>query len=128
MAEAQAKMMSRQIELQQQVRERMVAVQVAQMRDLVKWYGAFLCIAAPTMILKARRSGNGAFAAPLLPLLFVFSYQLDFAYFTKVRDSACRSWQLEWHTHLPTPQSPPPVPAHPADGPRAGRGGHHLAQ
>ena len=87
MAEAQAKaqraMIQRQLAMQLEMRERMMAAQVAGARDLVQWLGGALAIAAPALIAGAARSGNRALVVPLVPFSLVTAYNYDFAYGSK---------------------------------------------
>merc|ERR1712096_318898 len=58
--------MERQIQMQDQMRERMVAQQIAKAREMFLWLGSFSAI------------------APLLPLTFLVGYQADLAYGSKL--------------------------------------------
>lgn len=84
MAASQAAMVSRQLEMQLAMRDRMMAVQVATARDTLMWYGGFASLITPMLLLKAYRSHNPLFLAPLVPLSFVCAYTYDLAYHTKL--------------------------------------------
>jgi hypothetical protein len=83
-AAAQEKMMRRQANMQMAMQQRLMAIQLGRARDLVMFQGAFLTIAIPALLAGAVRGKNPSTAAPILPLLFVFAYQLDLAYGTKL--------------------------------------------
>jgi hypothetical protein len=68
MAETQSRMITRQLEMQLAMRERMLAVQVAQARDMLRWYGAFACLAFPALLLRAWKTKNPAFGMPIVPI------------------------------------------------------------
>lgn len=80
MIAAQQRMAERQIETQQQMRERMMAVQIAGTRDLCRWFGAFYGLAAVGLIAGAIRTRKPQLVAPLVPLSFVLAYQYDMAW------------------------------------------------
>jgi len=76
--------LERQIQMQDQMRERMVAMQVAKARDLFYWLGSFYVVAGLAMVTGFARTKKPAAIAPLLPLTFVVAYQADLAYGTKL--------------------------------------------
>lgn len=76
MAESQKMMVARQMEMQQQMRERMMAAQVAGTRDLVRFFGTFFCLATAGLIAGAVKTKNPKLLAPLLPMSFVLAYQV----------------------------------------------------
>ncbi len=76
--------MERQIHMQNQMRQRMQAAQVAGARGMFAWLGSFYAVASVAMIAGFRRTGKPAAVAPLLPLTFIVAYQADLAYGTKV--------------------------------------------
>jgi len=76
--------LERQIQMQDQMRERMVALQVAKARDLFYWLGSFYVVAGLAMVSGFARTKKPAAIAPLLPLTFVVAYQADLAYGTKL--------------------------------------------
>lgn len=73
----------RQIQMQNQMREKMAATQIAMARERMTWLGSFYVLACVAMI-KGYRSGSRAAAAPFLPLTFLVAYQADLAYGTKL--------------------------------------------
>jgi len=76
--------LERQIQMQNQMRERMVAQQVAGAREMFLWLGSFYVLAGTGMIMGFARTKKPAAIAPLLPLTFLVGYQADLAYGTKV--------------------------------------------
>lgn len=84
MAESQAKMMQRQLAMQMAMRERMIAVSIAQARDMLMFYSAFVGVVAPALLIRGIRTRNPVMLAPLVPISFVLAYQYDMAYHTKM--------------------------------------------
>lgn len=76
--------LERQIQMQNQMRERMVAQQVAGAREMFLWLGSFYLLAGTGMIAAFAKSKKPAAVAPLLPLTFLVGYQADLAYGSKV--------------------------------------------
>lgn len=76
--------LERQIQMQNAMRERMVASQVAGAREMFLWLGSFYVIAGAGMIAGFARTKKPAAIVPLLPLTFVVGYQADLAYGSKV--------------------------------------------
>lgn len=74
----------RQIQMQNQMRERMMAMQVARARELLYWFGSFYFVAGLGMIAGFRHTRKPGVLAPLLPLSFVVAYQADMAYGNKL--------------------------------------------
>ncbi|GLH08193.1 SFRICE_001354 [Gryllus bimaculatus] len=74
----------RQIQMQNQMRERATAVQIARARDLVNWIGSFYTLAALGIIVGFRRTRKPIVFVPLLPLTFVTAYHIDMAYGNKL--------------------------------------------
>nr|CAD7462961.1 unnamed protein product [Timema tahoe] len=77
-------LVERQIQMQNQMRERMVSMQVARARELLYWFGSFYILAALGMIAGFRRTRKPGVLAPLLPLSFIGGYQADMAYGNKL--------------------------------------------
>lgn len=76
--------MERQIRMQLLMRERMVATQLAVVREAIYWWGGFygLCLVGLTAgFLKTKNPGV---IAPLVPLSFVVGYQADMAFGNKM--------------------------------------------
>lgn len=84
MAEAQNAMIARQLEMQQVMRERMVATQIAMARDMLRFYGVVYGFALVGLSAGAVVKRNPAMLAPLVPLSAVLAYQYDLAYHTKM--------------------------------------------
>ena len=76
--------LERQIQMQNQMRERMVAQQVAGAREMFLWLGSFYLLAGAGMISGFARTRKPVAIAPLLPLTFIVGYQADLAYGSKV--------------------------------------------
>jgi len=75
----------RQIHMQDAMREKMMAMQVAKARDQFLWMGTFYCFAALAMFKGFSKTRKPAVLAPLLPLTFVVGYVGDLAYGTKMQ-------------------------------------------
>lgn len=84
MQEMQRVTMERQIQMQNEMRERMMAQQIAKSREMFTWLSTFYLVAGLAMIRGYRVSKNKSIMAPLLPLTFLVGYQADLAYGTKV--------------------------------------------
>lgn len=84
MLETQRQTMERQIQMQNQMRERAMAMQIAGARDLFMWFGSFYAVALVGMIGGAVKTGKRGPLVPLLPLTFILGYQYDMAYYTKI--------------------------------------------
>nr|XP_011454861.2 plasminogen receptor (KT)-like [Crassostrea gigas]XP_011454862.2 plasminogen receptor (KT)-like [Crassostrea gigas] len=78
--------LERQIQMQNQMREKQMAMMVARSRDLFQWFGAFYATYAFAAIAANMKSKgkNKAMVAPLLPLTFILGYQYDLAYGEKM--------------------------------------------
>jgi len=76
--------MERQIQIQNQMRERMAAVQIARARELFVWLGTFYGIAGGGMLAAFSRTRKPAAIVPLIPLTFLVGYQADLAYGSKL--------------------------------------------
>jgi len=76
--------LERQIQMQDQMRERMVAMQVARAREMFYWFGSFYVLAGSAMMAAFSRTSRPSTLAPLLPLTFIVGYQADLAYGTKL--------------------------------------------
>ncbi|XP_063311176.1 plasminogen receptor (KT) isoform X1 [Pelobates fuscus] len=77
--------LERQIQMQNQMRERQMAMQIAGSREFLKYYGTFFTLAAVGLTAGALKRKNPAFFIPVVPLGFVFAYQLDMGYGTLIR-------------------------------------------
>ncbi|NXB08907.1 PLRKT protein, partial [Cnemophilus loriae] len=74
--------LERQLVLQNLMRERQTAMQIAWTREFLKYFGTFCGIAAAVLTTGAIKRKNPAVLLPMLPLGFVFSYQYDMGYGT----------------------------------------------
>merc|ERR1711974_583706 len=72
------------LERQNQMRERMVAQQLAGAREMFLWLGSFYVIAGIGVISGFARTKKPVAIVPLLPLTFIVGYQADLAYGSKV--------------------------------------------
>jgi len=84
MQENQRVMMERQIQMQNEMRERMMAQSIARSREMFNWIASFYLIASFAMIRGYRITKKPSMMAPLLPLTFVVGYQADLAYGNKI--------------------------------------------
>jgi len=66
--------------MQLEVRERMLAAQVAGARHLVHWLLGTLAVVAPVLALVSARTGNRTLLVQLVPLSVVTAFEYDFAY------------------------------------------------
>ncbi len=76
--------LERQIQMQNAMRERMMASQIARAREMFLWLGSFYTLATLGMISAFRRTKKPTALAPLLPLTFIVGYQADLAYGSKM--------------------------------------------
>lgn len=76
--------LERQIHEQNQIRERLMAMQLARAREILYWFGSFYVIASAGMLAGFKRTLKPGVLAPILPLTFVLAYQADMAYGNKL--------------------------------------------
>ncbi|KAM6985511.1 plasminogen receptor (KT) [Aplochiton taeniatus] len=76
--------MERQILMQNQMRERQMAMQIAWSREFLKYYGTFFGLVTLGLTVGAIKKKRLALCAPVVPLSFVLAYQMDMAYGTLV--------------------------------------------
>ncbi|KAM9641333.1 plasminogen receptor (KT) [Trichechus inunguis] len=74
--------LERQLIMQNEIRERQMAMQVAWSREFFKYFGAFFGIAAISLTAGAIKRKKPAFLVPIVPLSFVLTYQYDLGYGT----------------------------------------------
>ncbi|KAL4617365.1 plasminogen receptor (KT) [Arapaima gigas] len=74
--------LERQILMQNQMRERQMAMQIAWSREFLKYYGTFFGLAAFGLTVGAMKRKRPGILVPIVPLGFVFAYQADMAYGT----------------------------------------------
>ncbi|XP_043090222.1 plasminogen receptor (KT) [Puntigrus tetrazona] len=72
--------LERQLLMQNQMRERQMAMQVAWSREFLKYFGSFFGLAALGLTVGAVKNKKPALLAPVIPLSFILVYQLDTAY------------------------------------------------
>jgi len=70
--------------MQNQMRERMVAMQIARSREMLNWFGSFYALTAIGMFTGYKKSQKPGILVPLLPLSFILAYQIDLAYGSKL--------------------------------------------
>ncbi|XP_060565624.1 plasminogen receptor (KT)-like [Ruditapes philippinarum] len=93
MEKSQSEMLERQIQMQNQMRERQAAMMLARSRDMFQWWCAFYTTIAVMGIAGFAKKKNPAALVPLVPFGFILGYQYDLAYSTKMqrcRDEAER--------------------------------------
>ncbi|KAK2179852.1 hypothetical protein NP493_469g01043 [Ridgeia piscesae] len=77
-------MMERQMQMQNVMREKMMAMQLGKARELFNWWAAFYVVATCAMIAGFKRSGKPTAFVPLIPFTFVVGYQADLAHGNKM--------------------------------------------
>ncbi|KAL3041573.1 plasminogen receptor (KT) [Trematomus bernacchii] len=101
--------MERQIVMQNQMRERQMAMQVAWSREFLKYYGTFFTLATVGLTVGAIKRRKPFLLAPIVPLGFIMAYQVDSAYGTfiyRVRGEA-ESIMTSDHDRLDLPHGTP---------------------
>ncbi|XP_003407404.1 plasminogen receptor (KT) [Loxodonta africana] len=74
--------LERQLIMQNEIRERQMAMQVAWSREFFKYFGTFFGIAAISLTAGAIKRKKPAFLLPIVPLSFILTYQYDLGYGT----------------------------------------------
>ncbi|NXI13753.1 PLRKT protein, partial [Irena cyanogastra] len=74
--------LERQLVLQNLMRERQTAMQIAWTREFLKYFGTFFGLAAVVLTTGAIKRKNPTVLLPIVPLSFVLSYHYDMAYGT----------------------------------------------
>ncbi|NXY29009.1 PLRKT protein, partial [Pomatorhinus ruficollis] len=74
--------LERQLILQNLIRERQTAMQIAWTREFLKYFGTFFGLFAAVLTTGAIKRKNPAVLLPILPLSFIFSYHYDMGYGT----------------------------------------------
>uniref|UniRef100_A0A3P9M9C3 Plasminogen receptor, C-terminal lysine transmembrane protein n=1 Tax=Oryzias latipes TaxID=8090 RepID=A0A3P9M9C3_ORYLA len=74
--------LERQIMMQNQMRERQMAMQIAWSREFLKYSGSFFALASVGLTAGALKRRKPTLLAPIIPLGFIFAYQMDSAYGT----------------------------------------------
>lgn len=101
--------MERQILMQNQMRERQMAMQIAWSREFLKYFGSFFAVATVGLTAGAIKRKNPGMLAPIIPLSFIFAYQMDSAYGTlinRMRGEAENIMETE-NDRLQLPQGTP---------------------
>ncbi|CAH1775216.1 unnamed protein product [Owenia fusiformis] len=84
MLKMQTMTLERQLAMQNVMRERMMATQIARSRDLFYWFASFYSLALIGGIAGFRHTRKPAAIVPLVPLTFILGYQADMAFYTKI--------------------------------------------
>nr|XP_039258166.1 plasminogen receptor (KT)-like [Styela clava] len=90
MMKNQQTMMERNIVMQNEMRERQMAMGIARAREIIKYYAGFYSFVLVGGLAGAMK-GRPAAAIPLIPFSFILAFQYDAAYGTllsRVRDGA----------------------------------------
>ncbi|KAJ3623098.1 hypothetical protein MTP99_019352 [Tenebrio molitor] len=73
-----------QLQLRKQMRDRIVALEIAKSRELFFWYGSFYLISLVGAFAGYRRKKRLVTFLPMVPLTFMMAYQADLAYGNKL--------------------------------------------
>ncbi|XP_023235301.1 plasminogen receptor (KT)-like [Centruroides sculpturatus] len=84
MLQLQKLQIERQIHVQNQMRERMAAMQIARSRELLYWLGSFYVLATIGLIVGYRKTKRTRTLIPIFPLTYIVAYQADLAYGNKL--------------------------------------------
>jgi len=84
MLETQRVALERQIHLQNEMREKLLASQIARSREMLYWFGAFYVVSAAGMLVGYSRARKPGTLVPLVPLSFLLGYQIDLCYGSKL--------------------------------------------
>ncbi|KAL5016084.1 hypothetical protein ScPMuIL_005673 [Solemya velum] len=76
--------LERQLQMQNQMRERMMAMQIGRARELFYWLGSFYTLATLGMLAGFERRRSPGMLVPFVPLTFIVAYQYDMAFGTKM--------------------------------------------
>ncbi|KAM5299378.1 plasminogen receptor (KT) [Ctenodactylus gundi] len=74
--------LERQLMLQNEMRERQLAMQIAWSREFLKYFGTFFGIASISLTAGAIKQKKPALFFPIVPLSFILAYQYDLGYGT----------------------------------------------
>ncbi|NXP79760.1 PLRKT protein, partial [Ramphastos sulfuratus] len=74
--------LERQLVMQNEMRERQTAMQIAWTREFLKYFGTFYGLAAVGLTARAIKKKNPGILVPIVPLTFVLAYQYDMGYGT----------------------------------------------
>lgn len=101
--------MERQILMQNQMRERQMAMQIAWSREFLKYFGTFFTVATVGFTVGAIKRKKPILLAPIFPLGFILAFQMDSAYGTliyRMRGEA-ESIMTSEHARLDLPHGNP---------------------
>ncbi|XP_042188349.1 plasminogen receptor (KT) [Callorhinchus milii] len=91
MAANGALQLERQLLMQNEMRQRQVAMQIAWSREFLKYFGTFYGFATVGLTARAVKGKSPGFLAPIIPLSIILVYQYDMAYgtlMTRMKDEA----------------------------------------
>ncbi|XP_030048234.1 plasminogen receptor (KT) [Microcaecilia unicolor] len=74
--------LERQLLMQNQMRERQMAMQIAWSREILKYFGTFYGLAVLGLTAGAVKRKRPGLFIPIIPLSFIFAYQYDMGYGT----------------------------------------------
>ncbi|XP_074850191.1 plasminogen receptor (KT) [Carettochelys insculpta] len=74
--------LERQLLMQNQMRERQMAMQIAWTREFLKYFGVFFGLAAVGLTAGAIKNKKPGLFLPMVPLSFILAYQYDMGYGT----------------------------------------------
>uniref|UniRef100_A0A8C5K9P9 Plasminogen receptor, C-terminal lysine transmembrane protein n=1 Tax=Jaculus jaculus TaxID=51337 RepID=A0A8C5K9P9_JACJA len=83
--------LERQLVMQNDMRERQMAMQIAWSREVLKYFGIFFSITTVFLTAGAMKRKKPAFLFPIVPLSFILTYQYDLGYGTllqRMKDEA----------------------------------------
>ncbi|XP_044302827.1 plasminogen receptor (KT) [Varanus komodoensis] len=72
--------LERQLLMQNQMRERQMAMQIAWTREFLKYFGTFFGLAAVGVTVGAVKKKKPQLFLPMIPLSFILAYQYDMGY------------------------------------------------
>ncbi|CAD5118861.1 DgyrCDS7536 [Dimorphilus gyrociliatus] len=84
MQAAQETMLQRQIQMQNYMRERQMAMQLARAREMFYWLSSFYGICSVGMLAGFMKTKKPAAIAPFIPLTFLVAYQYDLCFGSKM--------------------------------------------
>ncbi|XP_067885065.1 plasminogen receptor (KT) [Heterodontus francisci] len=91
MAANSALQLERQMLMQNEMRQRQVAMQIAWSREFIKYFGTFYGLATIGLTIGAMKRKTPRLLVPIVPLSFILAYQYDLAYGTlmlRMKDEA----------------------------------------
>ncbi|XP_062904998.1 plasminogen receptor (KT) [Mobula hypostoma] len=91
MAANSALQLERQMLMQNEMRQRQIAMQIAWSREIIKYFGTFFGLTTAGLTIGAMKKKSPKLLVPIIPLSFIFAYQYDLAYGTlmlRMKDEA----------------------------------------